>query len=203
MSQFIESMESRTLFTASAGVILADLEAIKSAVVTAKADLKASLTQATADVKSLKAAVAAAKPTASQKATLTTLQADELKGAVKSKAQVTAILASGTHDGLHLLAVLESLRAHPTSTVIQAKVEVALAALQGAFSNTVVTTVEGDASTIVTTLNTDLNAVATAIPSTQSDVTTFEGHLATDLTTLSTQATAIQSAIAVLAGNLA
>jgi hypothetical protein len=51
----------------------------------------------------------------------------------------------------------------------------------------------------VTSVDGDLDAVATAVPSAQTDVNTAETDLATDLGTLSGQATLIQSEIATLA----
>lgn len=203
MSQMMETMESRTLFTASAGVILADLDAIKATGVAAKADLNAALNTAKADTKTLKAAVLATHPTAAEKAPFNKVLKDETIATVKFKAKITTILSAGTRSGDHLLAALKSLKAHPTSIVLKAKVQADLALLQGIFSSTVVSTVEANAAATVSNLDADLNAVATAAPSTQTDVNSFELHLAADQTTLSTQATAIQAAIAHLATDLA
>lgn len=203
MSQMMETIESRILFTASAGVILADVSAIEASGVAAKADLKAALSTAKADIKTLRAAVLATHPTTTEKAPFNTLLKDETVATVKTSAKVTSILAAGVHSGEHVLAALKSLKAHPTSVAIKAKVEADVAVLQGIFSNTVIANVEASASTFVTTLDTDLNAIATAIPSTQADVNAFESHLAADQTTLATQGPAIQAAIAQLATDLA
>jgi hypothetical protein len=203
MSRMMEQLESRVLFIATAGVILADLDAVKAQGVVAKSELKSALATATADMKALKATVKAASPTATQKADFTALVKDEAGIATKYKLRVTNILASGTRDGVHLFTVLESLRAHPNSVVIQAKVAASLAALQGVFSDTVLGNVETQAGASVTTLDTDANVLAGAVPSTQGNVNTFEMDLANDLTTLSTQGSAIQGAIATLAGALA
>lgn len=202
MLRMMEQLESRLLFIASSGVILADLEAVKAAGATASADLKVALSTAKADMATLRADVRAAHPTSTQEATFKTLQKDEASGATKYRLKVTNILAGGTRDGQSLLSALKRLEAKPTNVAIQGKVQASLAALQGAFSDTVLTNVETTASATVTQLDTDANALATAIPSTQTDVNTFESHLASDLGTISTQGMAIQAAIATLAGNL-
>ncbi len=96
MSQIIESMESRILFTASVMVIKQDLSALASEGVAAKADLKAALTAATADTKTVKADVVAAHPTSAQRALLNAYTKDEKAAAAKYKVTVSGILASGT-----------------------------------------------------------------------------------------------------------
>ncbi len=203
MSQMIESIESRLLLTAAPEVILADLGALKATVVASKADLKAALNTAKADVKALRTSVTAAHPTAAQRAPLNTLVKDETAAVVKYRARVTGLLNSGTREGLNLLAALKNLKAHPNSIVFKAKVTTDLALLQGLFSTTNVSNIESNATATVGILNTDLNAIATAIPATQSAVHTFNTDLDNDLTTLSTKATDIQTGIATLANDLA
>ena len=154
-------------------------------------------------MKVLKADVDAAHPTKTQKATFNTLLKDEAAGVIKYQARVTAILTTGKRDADHLFALLKSLKAHPTSVVIQAKVHASLVVLQGVFSTTVLTNVQTSASGTVTTLDADADAVALAIPSTQTDVTSLKAHLAADLTTLATEGAAIQTAIAKIATDLA
>jgi hypothetical protein len=199
MSQMIESVESRILFIASAGVIEADFEALLAAGLTGKVELKASVAQANADTKAVKAAVAAAHPTSAQKATLGRLAKDAVSTIGKYKAKVSAAYSSGDHGGTALLSALEGLKAHPTSAAALAKVDADVAKLQALFSDTNITTLENAASSTVTTLDTDLNGVATAVPSASTATGTFETHLAADLTSLSTDLTGIQTAL----GNLA
>jgi len=195
MMRMMEQLESRVLFIASEGVILADLSAIEAQGVLAKSDLKSALATATADVKGIKTAVADASPTTADKQALVSLEKAVAAGETTYKLRVTNILNSGKNDGVTLLA---NLKAHPNSAVIQAKVQAAFNALQGVFSNTVLTNVETNAANTVNTIDTAANALVTAVPSTLSDVGVLEGNLAGDLTTLSTQGTAIQSAIAQL-----
>jgi len=198
MMRMMEQLESRVLFIASEGVILADLSAIEAQGVLAKSDLKSALATATADVKGIKTAVADASPTTADKQALVSLEKAVAAGETTYKLRVTNILNSGKNDGVTLLAKLKNLKAHPNSAVIQAKVQAAFNALQGVFSNTVLTNVETNAANTVNTIDTAANALVTAVPSTLSDVGVLEGNLAGDLTTLSTQGTAIQSAIAQL-----
>ena len=113
MSQLIESIESRILFTGSAFAIEHDLAVLKAEVTASNADLTAALKAATADVKTIKADVVAAKPTSAQKAAFSTFQKDELSDAAKYRQTIAKILTTGTRDGLHLQSVLISLKATP------------------------------------------------------------------------------------------
>ncbi len=198
MSRMMEQLESRVLFIASAGVVLADLDAVKAQGTLARSELKSAVATAVADLKGLKTTLAGSSPTSADKAAFATLVKDEAAGATKYKLRITNILNSGFHDGDHLFSVLEQLKAHLNSVAIQAKVQASFAALQGVFSNTVLSGVETQAAATVSGIDSDANTLATDVPTAQSGVTAFESHLASDLTTLSTQSTAIQSAIATL-----
>jgi hypothetical protein len=198
MSRMMEQLESRVLFIAFEGVILADLDAVKAQGTLDKADLKSALAIAVTDVKGLKTTLAKSSPTSADKAAFATLVKDEAAGATKYKLRITNILNSGFNDGDHLFSVLKQLKAHPNSVAIAAKVQASFNALQGVFSNTVLSSVETQAATTVSGIDSDANTLATDVPATQAGVGTLESHLASDLTTLSTQGTAIQTAIATL-----
>jgi hypothetical protein len=180
-------------------VIEQDLTTLTAEGVAAKADLKAALATIKADEKTIKAEVISTKPSKAQKAVVAALGTAETAATNTYKNTITKILNSGKSAGGKLESALKSLKKKPTSLVLRAKVEADLTALENVFSDTVVTTVETDASTTVTSVDGDLDAVATAVPSAQTDVNTAETDLATDLGTLSGQATLIQSEIATLA----
>jgi len=203
MSLMIESMESRVMLTASAGVIVSDLASGAAALATAKANLKAAVKEAALDVKMLKADTKGVKLTATQKSALTTLSKAEAIDAAKVSSTITKTLASGKLRGAQLEAELKALKAHPTSIAIQAKVATALAKLQGVFSATVISNVQSQVSAAVITLDADLTSVATAIPSTQSTVSATQSDLANDQVAFSVDTAAIQNAITALAADLA
>ena len=203
MSQMIESMESATLFSASAAVITQDLAALKAAQVKAKADLTSGFSAVIADAKAVKGDVAAAHPTTAQKQLLITLAKDEKAAVAKFKKSILGLLASGARDGTHLVPLLKNLQAHPSDAGAQSKVQAGVTTLQGVFSPQVVTAIETSAAATVAGVNTDLDAIAASVPSAQANVTAAKTHLATDLETLATEATGIQTAIATLAADLA
>jgi len=202
MSRMIESMESRVLLSASAGVIEGDLAAGSAALATAKADLKSAVKIAAADVKAFKTDVKGTKLTATQKSALSTLEKAEASDAAKLNSVIGQTLATGTVRGAQLEADLKSLSAHPTSAKIQAKVAAALSKLQGVFSTTVIATLENDTSTAISVVDTDLTAVGTAIPATAAAVATAESDLTNDLNTFSTDATSVENVITALTTDL-
>jgi hypothetical protein len=203
MSLMIESMESRVLLSASAGVIEGDVLRGAGALLGAKATLKSVIADAALEIKAFKTDVKGVKLTPTQKSALATLEKDEASDASKTKSAIGKILAAGISKGTQLESALKALLAHPAKTANQVKVAADLAKLQAVFSATVISTVENTASADVTVLDTDLATVATAIPSTQATVNTTQADFATDVTTLSDYATTIENAISTLATDLA
>ena len=202
MSRMIESMESRVMLTATSGVIELDLVAGGSALVTAKADLKAAVKEAALDVKGFKTDIKGLKLTSPQKSTLVTLEKAFASDEARTSAAIGKVLATATTRGIQLESALKSLAAHPTKTAIQSKVTGALVKLEAVFSSTVITNAQADVSAAVITLDTDLSAVATAIPSTQATVTTTESDLSSAEATLTVDATSITSAVSTLTTDL-
>jgi hypothetical protein len=199
MSQMIETMESRLLFTASPATIKQDLLSLTAEGVAAKADLTAAVAQIKADQKTIKAVAVLAHLTKTTRPVLSTFQKDENAALTKYKNTISTILSTGKRDGSKLETALLTLEKHLNSATVQTRVSLDLTALQSVFSNQVVSTVESDASAAVTAVDTDLNAVATAIPSTSTDVGIAETNLAGELSLLSQQASTIQGEVATLA----
>ena len=202
MSSMIETMESRLLFSAAPSVIAADLVTAKTAAITAKTDLTAALSVITTEAKALKKDAASTHLDKLQKSLLNSLEKTVSGDETKYKKQISSILSTGLTDGARLEAQLSSLEKHPTSTKVQAKVSVALAKLEGVFSETVISTLESKASAAVGTVNSALFDLAIAVPSTTADVSSTEKALSADLLTLSTDATTLQDSIAQLATDL-
>jgi hypothetical protein len=215
MSRFIQPLERRTLLTASASSLSADLTSINTDAAAVKADLTSLQTAATADFKSLVSDLKGSSKT--NLALLAKLRSDGNKYLAKLKADVNALLkgsalsAKGVKDGTATLANPNA----PASGNIKGDVN----ALAAAATNPL-TKLTTDASTA--TLVADLNALAgtkslsTDVTKAANDLNSLSGKvvsdankfgsavntLKTDLTTLLPQPTTTPSLIGDYKGTL-
>ena len=135
MSQFIESLESRTLLSASsteAATLLADVKQVKATSVTVRADMKLAAGAATADLRQITADLKSSTTSANRATNaswLKTVKTADASDLAKLKADQTALLAVGSSLSAHSAADAKALLLHPTSTVLQAKVAADVSAL--------------------------------------------------------------------------
>ncbi|HEX5243205.1 MAG TPA: hypothetical protein VFW23_08055 [Tepidisphaeraceae bacterium] len=128
MSRFIQSLESRTLLSASStevATLLADVKQVKATSVTVRADMKLAAAAATADLRHITADLKSSTTSANRAANAGLLKAVKTADAsdlAKLKTDQTALLAAGASLSAHSAADAKALLLHPTSTVLQAKV---------------------------------------------------------------------------------
>ena len=135
MSQFIESLESRTLLSASsteAATLLADVKQVKATSVTVRADMKLAAAAATASLRQITADLKSSTTSANRATNAALLKAVKVADATdlaKLKADQTALLAVGASLSAKSAADAKALLLHPTNTALQAKVTADLSAL--------------------------------------------------------------------------
>ena len=135
MSHFIESLESRTLLSASsteAATLLADVKQVKATSVTVRADMKLAAAAATASLRQITADLKSSTTSANRATNAALLKAVKVADATdlaKLKADQTALLAVGASLSAKSAADAKALLLHPTSTVLQAKVAADVSAL--------------------------------------------------------------------------
>lgn len=135
MSQFIESLECRTLLSASsteAATLLADVKQVKATSVTVRADMKLAAAAATASLRQITADLKSSTTSANRATNASLLKAVKVADATdlaKLKGDETALLAVGSSLSAHSAADAKALLLHPTSTVLQAKVAADVSAL--------------------------------------------------------------------------
>lgn len=134
MSRFIQSLESRTLFSASteAAVLLADVKQVKANAVTVRADMKLSASAATVGLHKIMADLKSSTTSANRASNASLVKALKTAGGADLtvlKADETALLAVGSSLSARSAADAKALLLHPTSTTLQAKVTADLSAL--------------------------------------------------------------------------
>ena len=135
MSQYIESLESRRLLSASsteAATLLADVKQVKATSVTVRADMKLAAAAATASLRQITADLKSSTTSANRATNASLLKAVKVADATdlaKLKADQTALLAVGASLSARSAADAKALLLHPTNTTLQAKVTADLTAL--------------------------------------------------------------------------
>jgi hypothetical protein len=135
MSRLIQSLESRTLFSATsaqAAVLLGDVKQVMASAATVRADLKAAMSAATTGVKNVATDLKTTTTSdnrASNAALLKTLKAGELSTFATLRGDETALLAVGAGLSARAAADARALLLHPTNQTIQAHVTADITAL--------------------------------------------------------------------------
>lgn len=136
MSRFIQSLESRTLLSATsvaqAAVLLGDVRQVTASAVTVRADLRLAGSAATIGVNKVAADLRTTTTAANRAANaglLRTLRAGELSTFATLRADQTALLVVGTRLSVHAAADARALILHPTNAMIQARVSADITAL--------------------------------------------------------------------------
>ena len=128
MSRFIQSLESRTLFSAdstAAAALLADVKQVLSAAAIARADLPAAMKSATSGVSKITVDLRTSTTSdnrSSNAALLRNFKSDVLKTFGALRGDETALLVVGDSLSARAAADAKALLLHPTSTAIQARV---------------------------------------------------------------------------------
>lgn len=135
MSRFAQSLESRTLFSATsteAAVLIGDVAQVRVSAVTVRTDLRSAVSVATSGVNKV-AADLKTSTTSSNRATnaglLRTLRIDELSTFATLRADQTGLLVVSTALSARAAADARALLLHPTNTTIQARVAADITAL--------------------------------------------------------------------------
>lgn len=135
MSQFIQSLESRTLLSASsteATALLADVKQVKASSVVVRADMKVAAADASAGLHKITADLKSSTTSANRATNAGLVKALKAAGAsdlATLKGDETALLAVGSSLSARSAADAKALLLHPTSTTLQAKVAADLSAL--------------------------------------------------------------------------
>jgi len=168
MSQFIDSLESRTLLSAAPLTkteVLADEMAIISDSATTRADLKSASVVMAADTRTVAADVKTLNTPANRQANaalLKTLRSDNQKYLATLRKDEAGLLGPGgglaRRASAHALALIQ----HPTNTKLQAQVTADMTALSTA-NAAALAKLQADVQT--STFSTDLNNIVTANPS--------------------------------------
>lgn len=181
MSQFIQSLESRTLFTgttATGAALLADVKQVVSSAATARADLRSAVSAATTNTNTVAADLKTSTTSANRASNaglLRTLRSDEAKTFATLRAAETALLVVGSSLSARAAADGKALLLHPTNTGIEARVTAdttALATVPAAR----LATLQADALNGV--LGTDLTNLVNANPANTAlatDTSAFNG----------------------------
>lgn len=135
MSRFAQSLESRTLFSATsteAAVLIGDVAQVRVSAVTVRTDLRSAVSAATSGVNKV-AADLKTSTTSSNRATnvglLRTLRIGELSTFATLRADQTGLLVVSTALSARAAADARALLLHPTNTAIQARVSADITAL--------------------------------------------------------------------------
>ncbi len=194
MSQFIEGLESRRLFSVSAAV-LADGAAIKAEDVAIKAhatsfaaSVKTENNAISADLKRLHALTA-------DQARLTTLKHDELAAATTVKKDASILSTAASKDYMKVIADLRKLSAHPGNADLEAELSVDLSTLTSTTSSGSATlqAAYGSADSLVGADLSDIAAANATDSGTQSDTNTEKSILASDVATSNSDGTALSA----------
>ena len=135
MLQFVQSLESRTLFSVastSAAALIADVKQVMSSAVTVRADVRTAMTAAALGVKKVTVDLKTSTTSenrAGNAALLRTLKADELKTFGSVRAEETALVVVGAKLSTRAAADAKALLLHPTSTALQTRVAADASAL--------------------------------------------------------------------------
>jgi hypothetical protein len=135
MSHFVQTLESRTLFSAGSAMeaaLLSDVKHVTATAATARADLKSAVSVATTGLNKVTADLktsATSANRASNAALLRTLKTGELSTFATLRADQTALLVVGASLSAHAAADAKTLLLHPTNPTIQARVAADITAL--------------------------------------------------------------------------
>ena len=163
MSRFIQSLESRTLFTTSAA-LAADIGQVITAAATTRVDLKTAASVITADTKTITTDLKSSTTSANRATNahlLNIFRVDEHKTLATLRAHEAALLAAGTSLSHRAAADGDALLLHPTNARIQARVTADIAALSTVPAS-LLAKLQADTQNI--TLGTDLMNIVNANP---------------------------------------
>lgn len=197
MSQFIQSLESRTLLSAStteATALLADVKQVKASSVVVRADMKVAAADASSGLHKITADLKSSTTSANRATNAGLVKALKAAGAsdlAMLKGDETALLAVGSSLSARSAADAKALLLHPTNTTLQAKVAADLSALSTQPAAKLATF---EADTQANPLETPLNNLIAANQSNTALITDAggfgaSGTLATAFANLSTAVT--------------
>jgi len=192
MSQHIEDLESRRLFSVS-GAVLADGMAIKAE----DAAIKAHAASFAASVKTENAALSAdlkrLHTLTADQARLTTLKHDETSGAMSVKKDAALLGKVVSKDYMKVISDLRKLSAHPGNADLEADLTVDISTLTSDTSVNVATLQAAyvSAQTLEDADLTDIAAANATDSGTQNDTATEKGILAADIVTATDDGTAL------------
>lgn len=136
MSRLVQSLESRTLFSATsaqAAVLLADVKQVTASAAMVRADMKLAVSAAATGLKQvatdLKTSTTSANRAANA-ALLKTLKAADHSTVVTLRVDQTALVVVGARLSAHSAADAKALLLHPASQAIQARVAADITALE-------------------------------------------------------------------------
>lgn len=167
MQAMVEPLEGRTLLSAvpaQAATVAADRAALLAAVKTAALHQTTCARMASGDLKAIKFNLKRLKSNPQNAALLTTVTNDYKSCTGKLKADLKALVKSGSKDVKRAYSDLIKVLRKPTDAAAGARLAADLASLQGAATSALATTIITDATDCQTTLTADFAAVTAANP---------------------------------------
>lgn len=208
MSQFVQSLEARTLFAAVSSPLTADLALVNAAAKAVRGQLTLVRSTVLNNVKTIQSDLKALSNTSNAKL-LATLKADDAKSLAAVTAAQASYLATVQALALRTAADGKALAAHPSNTKLSARVasdvskldtaesdksdalRSAVSSLDGKFNNDVL--VISSANSGATPLSTDVTNAETGLARNAGNYLTFANSFGADAGVLATDASAITS----------
>jgi hypothetical protein len=166
--------------------VFSDVLQLQHDVVAARADLLGQVPGVRADVAALNVSLRGAPLTKQNLLLIATLRRDVVHSLATMQGDVLTVQRTGTAAVGKAIAAGMLLSAHPTNTVVQAKLAADLAAIQS-FANNTATKLQADAGTVQTVISADLTALAVANP-VNANLQAAVGKMGGDLASLLTSA---------------
>jgi hypothetical protein len=204
MSQFIQSLESRVLMSASSATLSTDLSTIVADATTTRAASKSLQSTALSDERIIAADLRGLSNKSSNRVLLLKAQVDEARLFSRTAVAEANLLITGSARSRHAVGDGRILLAHPTNASLKAHVAGHVTNL-----NTVIpaelNVLQSDVANLVQTWVADLNAIAAANPGSSTlaaAVQTAQNDVSTHAGALTSAATKFQTDIAILGNDL-